>query len=141
MTSIKSVIFDFLSDGGLNTGDVVLLHSNISILFKKLLKANFKFKITDILDIIVEYIGPSGTLIIPTFNFDFCNGKTYDFLKSKSQMGTLSEAARIKARLNKSWHPVYSFVFFGKIPHDELVKKNYTAFGKNSIFESLWLCY
>ena len=137
MTSIKSIIFNFLSDGGLNKGDIVLIHSNISKLYKKLLKANFKFKIEDILEIIIEYIGPSGTLIIPTFNFDFCDGKTYDFLNTKSQMGVLSEAARIKAKLNKSWHPVYSFVFFGKIPYAELNKKNYSAFGKNSIFE--WL--
>ena len=74
MTSIKSIIFDFLSDGGLNSGDIVLLHSNISKLYKNLLKANFKFKIEDILEIIIEYIGPSGTLIIPTFNFSFCEG-------------------------------------------------------------------
>lgn len=135
MNSVKSIIYKFLSEGGLNNGDKVLLHSNISKLYKRLIEENFKSNVEDILNIIIDYIGPSGTLVIPTFNFDFCDGKTYNFLKSKSQMGALSEAARVKAQYNKSWHPVYSFVFFGNIPFEELKKENYTAFGKDSVFE------
>ena len=52
-------------------------------------------------------------------------------------MGTLSELARVKAGKNRTWHPVYSFVLFGNIPKSELIKKNYSAYGTDSIFS--WL--
>ena len=51
-------------------------------------------------------------------------------------MGALSEAARIKAKLNKSWHPV-TLLFFLEKMHAELNKKKLFCIWENSIFE--WL--
>ena len=132
--SIKQYISDFLKNGNVFKNDIVLVHSNISKLYKELLKKKYKFNINDILEIFIDYIGINGTLIFPTFNFDFCRGKDFSIKDTPSQMGVLTELARVKALTNRTWHPVYSFVLFGNIPTQEIKKKNYSAYGKESIF-------
>ena len=101
---------------------------------EKFKKTRFQFICKRYFDSLINYLGEKGTLIIPTFNFDFCSGKIYDIKNTKSQMGIFSEIARIEAVKNRSWHPVYSFVLFGNIPIKELKKENYSALGKESLF-------
>jgi aminoglycoside 3-N-acetyltransferase len=127
----------YFSSVDLHKNDKLLLHSNMKNLYRSLKKLKYEFKTDDILSFLIDFLGNNGTLILPTFNFDFCNKGNYSCLKSKSQVGALSEAARIKAKRNKTWHPVYSFVLFGNIPKDEVLKSNYSALGADSIFN--WL--
>ena len=134
-----SFMKDYLIKGGLQKGDKVLLHSNLKYLIKSLLNKKIIFNIDNIIDSILEFLGPKGTLVVPTFNFDFCHEKPFSFLDTKSQMGILSEALRIKNKLNRSWHPVYSFSIHGNIPVSELKKNNYSAYGKDSIFHWLYI--
>jgi aminoglycoside 3-N-acetyltransferase len=135
--TIKNYISNFLIEGNVNKGDIVLIHSNISELYKNLIKENFNFSLNDVLDIFLEHIGPKGTLIFPTFNFTFCKGNFFSSKDTVSEMGSLSELARIRAGENRTWHPVYSFALFGNIPNKEIQKKNYSAYGEDSIFN--WL--
>jgi len=131
---ISNYLNNFFLKGNICKGDRVLLHSDISILYKNLKKEKFKFTIDDIADFLINYIGDKGTLIIPTFNFNFCKGETFLINNTVSQMGVLSEKLRIKANKNRSWHPVYSFVIFGSTPKEYLKKKNYSAYSKDSLF-------
>jgi aminoglycoside 3-N-acetyltransferase len=133
----SSFIKDYLIKGGLQKGDKVLLHSNLKYLIKSLLNKKIIFDIDNIVDSILEFLGPKGTLVVPTFNFDFCEGKLFSFLDTKSKMGILSETLRNKNKLNRTWHPVYSFSIHGNIPVNELKKNNYSAYGNDSIFH--WL--
>lgn len=135
--TLNSFMRDYLIKGGLQKSDKVLLHSNFKYLFKYLFKEKIIFNIIDIADSILDFLGPKGTLVLPTFNFDFCDGKTFSFLDTKSQMGIFSEVLRNKNKLSRTWHPVYSFSIHGNIPVSELTKNNYSAYGKESIFH--WL--
>lgn len=137
--NFTSFFKDYLISGGLKKGDKVLMHSNLKYLFRLLFKKKIAFKIDDIVDCILEFLGQNGTLILPTFNFDFCRGKPFSFLSTKSQMGIISENLRNRAKLNRTWHPVYSFTIHGNIPHEELKKNNYSAYGKQSIFHWLFM--
>ena len=133
----NSFLNNYFSSAGLEKNDKILLHSNLKNLYKSLKKLEYNFIIDDILNFLIDFLGNKGTLILPSFNFDFCKNGVYSCLHTKSQMGILSETARIKAQKNKTWHPVYSFSLFGNIPKIELEKKNYSALGKDSIFN--WL--
>ena len=135
--SIKELFKEYFKNGGVEKNDKILLHSNLSELFKISKKEGFTFDAENLLDFITEYIGPNGTLILPSFNFDFCSKGYYSFKETVSKMGVLTEIARVKAGKNKTWHPVYPFTIFGKIPEKELSKKDYSALGKDSIFN--WL--
>ena len=128
---------DYLIKGGLKKGDKILLHSNLTFLLKILLRQKIIFNIKNIAESILDFLGPTGTLILPTFNFEFCKGSSFSFLDTKSQMGILSETLRSSYKKNRTWHPVYSFTIHGNVPQNELLKKNYSAYGKDSIFN--WL--
>ena len=60
-----------------SSDDVVLLHSNCTRLFRGLKKTDKNIQLSDILDLLIEAL-PNGTLLLPTFNFDFCKIKTTD---------------------------------------------------------------
>jgi len=135
--NFNQYISEFLSKGGVNKNEKILLHSNIKNLYRILLNEKFKFKIDDIANCFIDFIGPEGTLIIPAFNFKFCIGEKFSIKNTKSEMGVLSETFRNISEKNRTWHPVYSFSLHGKIPYDQLEKKNYSAYGKKSLFN--WL--
>ena len=131
---ITTYLDNFLKSGQIFKDDIVLIHSDISQLYKILKREKFNFDINDIADFFINYFDPKGIMIIPTFNFDFCKGLDFSIKNTVSQMGTLSENLRHKAGKNRTWHPVYSFVIFGKVPKDLINKRNYSAYGKESIF-------
>src|SRR5574338_979593 len=56
-----------------------------------------------------EALGPEGTLIMPTFNFDFNKGQPWDVRSTPSQMGVLTELVRKDPRAKRVFHPIYSF--------------------------------
>ena len=136
---ISEYLCDFLKKGNIFKNDKLILHSDISKLYKDLKKKKINFNLDNIADYFIEYIGNKGTLIIPTFNFNFCNGEDFSIANTPSQMGALSEVFRLKAGKNRSWHPVYSFVVFGNLPLNYLKEKDYSAYGKSSLFHWLTL--
>ena len=57
---------------GIEPSDIVLIHSSLSKLFKKIIKDfNILPSIDLILDILVETATDKGTILLPLFNFDF----------------------------------------------------------------------
>lgn len=115
-TLLKTLVKEWQASG-IEEGNTILLHSNVARIYK-LLKSRTIETITamDILDTFLQAVGGSGTLYLPTFNFDFSNNFNkkeeynfaYDIAYTSSQMGALTEAARKRfGRCNG--HPVYSF--------------------------------
>ena len=118
--------------------DKVLIHSDIFALFRILRKNKIKCKIEDLVYFFLDLVGPEGCVIFPTFNFDFCKKIDFSYHETVSRMGILSETARKMKEGFKTWHPVYSFKVFGNMPEKTIFNENYSALGKDSIFQ--WLC-
>ena len=78
-----------------------------------------------------------GTLIMPTFNFDFNKGVPWDVRKTRSKMGALTEIVRMDARAKRVFHPFYSFAILGK--HAEMLGslRYKSAYERNSVFGKL----
>ena len=51
------------------------------------------FNLDDFINSLIKTIGKSGTLIFYSFNWNFFEGKVFDYNKSKSFSGSLSNAA------------------------------------------------
>ena len=92
--SLTVELNNFWLNSGLNKGDNVLLHSNIKRAFFYFKKKYTNLKISDYFESILNIILPNGTLVLPTFNFDFNRGITFNYFKTKSQTGSLTEFAR-----------------------------------------------
>lgn len=78
-----------------------------------------------------------GTLIMPTFNFDFNKGQAWDVRSTPSKMGVLTEIVRQDPRAKRVFHPFYSFAILGK--HAEMLGglRYKSAYERNSVFGKL----
>jgi len=116
-------------------GDIVLVTESGISLFKKLKKLNSDFN--ELIELLKEKITDEGTLLFPTYNWDFCRGKTFDILKTRSKTSYLGEIARKRNDFIRTKHPIYSFAVTGKYKEYLLNLNNKGAFSKDSPFAFL----
>jgi aminoglycoside 3-N-acetyltransferase len=94
-------------------GSVVFIHSSMDSL-------NISFDTLRLLEILLETVGNSGTLVFPCWHFTYRaedyirSGKVFDVRRSPSALGMLSEMARRYPGAKRSLHPVNSIVAIGK---------------------------
>ncbi len=104
MTQIKNELKKYISENG-NTH--ILIHSDV--LFG--LKINFDNQgqfLEQHLNELQDICQPLD-IIMPSFNYDFCKGQTFDMNKDVSQVGTLSEYFRTNKSVWRSSTPVFNF--------------------------------
>jgi aminoglycoside 3-N-acetyltransferase len=119
---------------GVEAGDVLLVHSDIRRTLLEAKKLGVYLLPNDILDSFLFALGPSGTLLVPTFNFDFPKSKSFDIRHTPSQMGALTEAARNRHDAVRTGHPIYSFVALGNHRDKFYNVNNESGYGKDSPF-------
>ena len=115
---------------GLTKDDTVLVHSS----FKSF--GGVEGGAQAVIDAILEVI-QGGTLIVPTFNFDFCEGKPFDVRNTPSYMGIITELIRKNQKSRRLLHPIHSFSILGKLS-EELGSLRYkSTYGEDSLFAKL----
>jgi len=132
-----SELASWWSKSGIEKGDTMLLHSSLSGFIKYLNSIEIELTPQDILDSFIEVIGNEGTLILPTFNFKFTKGETYDIRNTKSETGLLTETARLNRNYMRTGHPMFSFVVTGTLKDEFGRINNKSAFGSDSPFAKL----
>jgi len=98
---------------GIEAGNTILIHSALFQLgrMSDVPLADVPDRITDA---ILDLLGPQGTLAVPTFNFDFCEGAAFDRMHTPSKgMGVFSEIVRKRKESVRSSHPMQSFTVIG----------------------------
>ena len=90
---------------GLKQGDVILLTSDIMQLMFTAVRNGERFDRDAFLDAILDVIGQEGTLLIPTFNWDFCHGVPFDYHKTPCKTGALGGFALGRADFRRTQHP------------------------------------
>jgi aminoglycoside 3-N-acetyltransferase len=127
--------FEQLVDGfrklGVEAGDTLLVHSS----YKSL--GEVEGGPQTVIRALETTLGAAGTLIMPTFNFDFNKGVPWDVRKTRSKMGALTEVVRVDPRAKRVFHPFYSFAVLGK--HAEMLGslRYKSAYERNSVFGKL----
>lgn len=118
-------------DLGVEEGDTLLVHSSYK-----------SFGPVDggpqtVIRALEAALGAEGTLIMPTFNFDFTQGKPWDVRKTRSKMGALTEIVRMDPRAKRVFHPFYSFAILGR--HAEMLGslRYKSSYERNSVFGKL----
>lgn len=134
--STRSMLTDKLEQCGLSHGDTVLVHSDATAI-RDLTGLKWSEALTLLKDEILDVIGPSGTLVVPTFNWDFCSGKRYRHEKTRSQVGMFSQNVLSDKRSIRSLHPIYSFSAIGPASHNLLENISKSSFGNDSVFSRL----
>jgi len=126
----KKEIIQHFQKLGLKSGDLVLVHSS----WYRALDRDVKSP-KEIIDALLEVVGEKGTIIFPTFNFDFSTyGKDFDVINTLSEMGILTNLALKYYVSIRTLDPVYSFAIIGFM-RNELGNITYSnSYGSNSMF-------
>jgi aminoglycoside 3-N-acetyltransferase len=127
--------FEDLTNGfrglGLAQGDLLLVHSS----YKSF--GAMQGGPQAVIDALLEVLGESGTLVMPTFNFDFCKGEPFDVRSTASQMGIITELVRQMPRARRVFHPIYSFCAVGALADEIATLQNKSSYGADSLFAEL----
>ena len=122
---------EVLDNLGIKQNDKLLVNSNTLNL---MIKYRDKSLPSKMLDILIERVDSNGTLLFPTYNWEFCNGLNYDLLNTKSATGALSNLSLKNNFFIRSKNPIYSFSIYGK-NKDEIAQLNhYSCFSLDSPF-------
>jgi aminoglycoside 3-N-acetyltransferase len=115
---------------GVRDDNLLLVHSNVA--------GGDLGEIYACFEALRNVVVPGGTVVFPTFTFDFCKGKPYDYRKTPSQMGILTELARRHREAHRIYHPIYGFALLGA-EAESLAESihNVSSYGDDSFFGEL----
>lgn len=116
----KLDIISDLKKLGICPGDKVLMHSS----YKSL--GTIDGGIDTFLDALMELLGPDGTLMLPTFTYDFVtlSNPVFDIRYTMSNVGYTTEVFRKKPGVVRSLHPTHSHAVWGK-DKEKYIKDHY----------------
>lgn len=118
----------------INQGDNLYISSDILEIAKICRCHGERFDCTVFIEALQQSVGKEGTLLFPVFNWGYCQGENFDYLKTKGKTGALGNAALSIPGFYRTRHPIYSFAVWGQ--HAELLQSmnDTESFGENSPF-------
>ena len=122
---------------GLFSGDVVLIHSSMKRVFQYLITNGYEANPDFIINSLIEVVGREGTILLPLFNFDFPTSKYFSLSSTPSQMGTITEYARLNYEGYRTGHPIYSFFVLGYHAKEFKDINNRSGYGSDSPFAKI----
>ena len=134
MSNIFFEKINFLDLFDIKKNDRLLVSSNLLPILNQYKEKNKIFNHNIFLDSLISKVGKEGTILIPAFNFDFCSGKTYDYLNSSPMTGALARIAHKRKDFKRTIHPIHSFLVFGKDQNYLCNLENISSFGPDSPF-------
>lgn len=124
--------------GEIKKGDILYVVSDILELSKEAKKNKERFNVSSFLEALQKKTGEEGTILLPTFNWDFCKDKPFDYKKTPGKTGALGNKALKTGSYRRSKHPLYSFAIWGKYKEQLCDIDPPNAFGEGTIFEFLY---
>ena len=115
-------------------GENIFIASDILRIGLKFYEKKETFDLDIFLDKLKEKITKEGTIVFPTYNWDFCKGISFDYNKTKSKTGALSQKALKRKEFQRTQHPIYSFAVWGKNSQELCNLNNSSSFGLDSPF-------
>lgn len=110
---------------------VIFLHSSLFHL------GRIDFRVSDLLSIIIDWLGPDGTLVMPSFSYHNNTTDPWFAKRTIGKTGLLTECFRLQQGALRSIHPIHSITAFGKLSHYLTREVDATSFGEKSSFSKL----
>lgn len=128
---------DIVSKLEIKKGDILLISSDMKRLLYQALEEEGKTELNVLIEAFMEAVGEEGTLLFPTFNWDFCKGIAFDYKKTPCKTGALAKTALKRADFIRTKHPIYSFAVWGRDARQLYQLENKSSFGADSPFAYL----
>jgi aminoglycoside 3-N-acetyltransferase len=121
---------------GIDSGDTVLLHSSmIDLNWRD--AGGMRNLVSQLYNDLRSVLGSHGTLIVPTFSFDFTDESPHGHWSledSESDMGALTEYVRQNEESSRTVHPFYSFSVVGARSEDIAQLHSTESFSREYVF-------
>ncbi|HRO98491.1 MAG TPA: AAC(3) family N-acetyltransferase [Flavobacteriales bacterium] len=122
---------------GVKQGMTVLLMADLTRMAWRARKARVTFTPGALLDAFLDAVGPSGTILVPTYNFDLQDGEPYDPARTPPITGALGVAALAHPAFRRTGHPLHSFAVAGAQAEVHVKADDASSFGPASVFALL----
>lgn len=119
---------------GLKKGSVVNVSSDVLRLALEARAHGETFDANQFIEGLQEAVGPDGTILFPTFTWDFCKGIPFDRRKAPSLMGALTNAALRRSDFRRTRHALYSFAVWGRMKDELCALDNISSWSADSPF-------
>lgn len=133
-----SIYYELIDNLGISKGDVVDIASDMASIAIYYMKKHIKCEPNAIVDMLKEAVGPDGTLMIRTFNWDYCHGTPFDIRVTPGKTGMLGNVALKRDDFIRTKHPLYSWMVWGKDAKYLASMDNASAFGEGTPFDYLY---
>jgi len=118
----------------ISAGDSLMVASDLTRLAMAALRKEGEFSPDRLIDSFLQTLGPEGTLIIPSFNFNLKNNESYHPQNTPPITGALAEAAFGRKDFIRTYHPLHSFLVKGRYAQELAGRRNSSSFGEDSPF-------
>jgi aminoglycoside 3-N-acetyltransferase len=119
---------------GVVPGGTVMLMADVTRMAWMLRRQGIPFTPALLLDHFLNALGPSGTLLVPTFNHDLVSGDAFDVRRSPTITGALGQAALGHPAFRRTGNALHSFAVAGAGAEEILAAKETSSFGPRSPF-------
>lgn len=121
----------------LECGDRVLIASDITNVCLDMDYDEATASLHRLIDLLKEKVGSEGTLLFPTYNWGFCKGIPFNYKKTRSRTGALSQLALKRKDFTRTHHALYSFAVWGKDTRQLYAMNDRNSFVGDTPFEYL----
>lgn len=120
---------------GIGKGDCLFIHAGLRNLGKFVSRQGSAGP-EALLEAFIDVVGMEGTLVVPTFNFGFCQGQPFDRQNTPGdRMGALSESLRRHPSALRSQHPFQPVAAIGAAAAEIAEAQGRSAFSQGSAFD------
>ncbi len=128
-----------LRNVGLESGDAVFFHIGLDAVGRPAGAATDEEACALLLDVLRDVVGPTGTILVPTYSFSFCRGEAFEPETTPADQGPWSpfrpflEYVRRQPGVVRSRDPIHSVVGLGPRAAAFLQNVPGTCFGPGSV--------
>lgn len=125
---------DYSKQLSIKEGEHIFISSDAKTLMLDALENDAPMDLNLFIDGLINAVGNNGTIVFPTYNWDFCRGKPFHYQKTLCKTGALGTLALKRKDFRRTRHPIYSFAVYGQYQKDLCAMKNTDSFGGDSPF-------
>lgn len=133
----RSELVDALRSVGLGQGDIVLSHIGLGFLGFAREAATPKETYQLLYDAFVEVLSDTGTWVVPTYTYSYCNEEIYDPSATPSGVGPFTEYFRDLPGVARSDDPIFSVAVLGPRASEIIEELPHDCFGVDSVYDRL----